>query len=118
MDRNAWQKKLLQQCDAAGRGMRRWADQALITRGIIAYRAINGVLRLKGKYPVNDLNKACNLACERGSFSYHLIRNYLEEGVLKKEDQQLEIRLQQSSDIIRSPREYAHIMGELEEVES
>jgi len=65
-----------------------------------------------------SLNKACNLACERGSFSYHLIRNYLEEGIMKQEEQQLEIRLQQTSDIIRSPREYAHIVGELEEVES
>lgn len=37
---------------------------------------------------------------------------------MKQEEQQLEIRLQQTSDIIRSPREYAHIVGELEEVES
>ncbi len=118
MDRNVWQKRLLQQCDATGIGMRRWADQALSSRGIIAYRAINGVLRLKGKYPVSDLNKACKLACERGSFSYHLIRNYLEEGIMKQEEQQLEIRLQQTSDIIRPPREYAFIVGELEEVES
>ena len=118
MDRNAWQRKLLQQCDAAGSGIRRWADQTLGSRGIIAYRAINGVLRLKSKYPVRDLNKACKLACERGSFSYHLIRNYLEEGIMQQEEQQLDLRLQQTSDIIRSPREYAHIVGELEEVES
>jgi len=118
MDQNAWQKKLLQQCDAAGSGIRNWADQALSSRGIIAYRAINGVLQLKRKYPVRDLNKACKLACERGSFSYHLIRNYLEEGIMKSEEQQLDLRLQQTSDIIRSPREYAHIIGELEDVES
>ena len=67
---------------------------------------------------IRDLNEACKLACERGSFSYHLIRNYLEEGIMKQEEQQLDLRLQQSSDIIRSPEEYAHIMGELEEVES
>ena len=118
MDLNTWQKKLLQQCDAVGSGMRSWADQAISSRGIIAYRAVNGVLRLKGKFPVKDLNKACNLACERGSFTYHLIRNYLEEGIMKSEEQQLDLRLQQTSDIIRSPREYAHIVGELEEVES
>ncbi|MEA3287380.1 MAG: IS21 family transposase [Candidatus Marinimicrobia bacterium] len=118
MDQNTWQKRLLQQCDAAGSGIRRWADQAISSRGIIAYRAVNGVLQLKRKYPVRDLNKACNLACERGSFTYHLIRNYLEEGIMKQEEQQLEIRLQQSSDIIRSPKEYAHIIGELGEVQS
>ncbi len=118
MDRNAWQKKLLQQCDTAGKGIRRWADEAIAVRGLLAYRAINGVLRLESKYPVKDLNKACNLACERGSFSYHLIRNYLEEGIMKQEEQQLDLRLSQTSDIIRSPEEYAHIMGELEEVES
>jgi len=118
MDRNTWQKKLLQQCDAVGSGIRNWADQAISSRGIIAYRAVNGVLQLKRKYPVRDLNKACKLACERGSFSYHLIRNYLEEGIMKSEEQQLDLRLQQTSDIIRSPREYAHIIGELEDVES
>jgi len=118
MDQNAWQKKLLQQCDAAGSGIRNWADQALSSRGIIAYRAINGVLQLKRKYPVRDLGQACKLACERGSFSYHLVRNYLEEGIMKRQEQQLDLRLQQTSDIIRSPREYAHIVGELEEVES
>ena len=116
MDQNAWQRKLLQQCDTAGSSIRSWADQALSSRGIIAYRAINGVLRLKSKYPVRDLNKACKLACERGSFTYHLVRNYLEEGIMKQEEQQLDLRLQQTSDIIRSPREYAHIVGELEEV--
>ena len=116
MDRNAWQRKLLQQCDAAGSGIRRWADEAIAVRGLLAYRAINGVLRFKSKYPVSDLNKACKLACERGSFSYHLIRNYLEEGIMKSEEQQLDLRLNQTSDIIRSPEEYAHIIGELEEV--
>ena len=116
MDQNAWQKKLLQQCDITGSGMRLWADEAIAVRGLLAYRAINGVLHLKKKYPVRDLNKACNLACERGSFSYHLIRNYLEEGIMRQEEQQLDLRLQQTSDIIRSPREYAHIVGELEEV--
>lgn len=116
MDQNMWQKKLLRQCDTTGRGMRRWADEALAVRGLLAYRAINGVLRLKAKYPVRDLNKACELACERGSFTYHLIRNYLEEGIMKQEEQQLDLRLSQTSDIIRSPQEYAHIIGELEEV--
>ena len=118
MDQNAWQKKLLRTCAETGRDVRRWADQTLSVRGLLAYRAIQGVLALRNKYPVRDLNKACGLACERGSFSYHLIRNYLEEGIMKNEEQQLDLRLQQTSDIIRSPREYAQIVGELEGVES
>ena len=118
MDQNSWQKKLLRTCDETGRDVRRWADQTLSVRGLLAYRAIQGVLSLRNKYPVRDLNKACKLACERGSFSYHLIRNYLEEGIMKHEEQQLDQRLQQTSDIIRSPLEYAHIVGEFEGVES
>ncbi len=35
---------------------------------------------------------------------------------MKQEEQQLDLRLSQTSDIIRSPQEYAHIVGELEEV--
>jgi len=118
MDQNAWQKKLLRTCDESGGDVRCWADQALSERGLLAYRAIQGVLSLRSKYPLRDLNRACKLACERGSFSYHLIRNYLEEGIMKQEEQQLDQRLQQTSDIIRSPQEYAHLIEAFGGVES
>lgn len=113
MDQNGWQKKLLQKSDETGQHVRRWADQALAARGIIAYRAIHGVLQLKGKYPVRELNQACKLACERNSYSYHLIRNYLEEGILKDQEQQLDLRLQQTSDIIRPLESYARLAEEM-----
>jgi len=118
MDQNAWQKKLLRTCDESGGDVRCWADQALSERGLLAYRAIQGVLSLRSKYPLRDLNRACKLACERGSFSYHLIRNYLEGGIMKQEEQQLDQRLQQTSDIIRSPLEYAHMIEAFEGMES
>ncbi len=111
MDRNAWQKSLLRRCDGAGRDVRRWADQAISARGLLAYRAIQGMLSLKKKYPTRALNQACKLACERAGFSYHLIRNYLEEGILQQE-QQIDLRLQQSGDIIRSPLSYAKLFEE------
>jgi len=118
MDQNSWQKKLLRTCDETGGDVRCWADQALSERGLLAYRAIQGVLSLRSKYPLRDLNRACKLACERGGFSYHLIRNYLEEGIMKQEEQQLDQRLQQTSDIIRSPQEYAHMIEAFEGMES
>jgi len=107
MDRNAWQKSLLRRCDGAGMDVRRWADQAISARGLLAYRAIQGMLSLKKKYPT----RALKLACERGGFSYHLIRNYLEEGILQHEHQ-IDLRLQQSGDIIRSPLSYAKLFEE------
>ena len=113
MDRNAWQRRLLRCCDQTGLDVRRWADRAISSRGLLAYRAIQGVLFLRNKYPVPDLNKACKLACERGSFTYHLVRNYLEEGILKQDDQQLGLRLQQTSDIIRPLDSYARLAEEM-----
>jgi transposase len=116
MDRNTWQKKLLRECETVGKGISRWAEETVSARGIQAYRAINGVLRLKGKYTSHSLNRACELAMERGSFSYHLVRNYLEEGLLKQEDLQQEMRLSQTDEIIRPLDVYADVVGELEEV--
>ena len=113
IDRNAWQQSLLQRCDRTGGDVRRWADQAISARGLLAYRSIQGVLSLLKKYPARDLNKACRLARERSSFSYHLIRNYLEEGILKQEDQQSGLRLQQSGDMIRTPQSYARLFEEV-----
>jgi len=106
MDRNSWQNNLLKSCSFLGKNVRDWADMAIVERGLSAYRSIQGVLNLTKKYSVKLLNRACYLAVKRNTFSYHLIRHYLEE--LSLQDQiQTCLPLEQENEIIRSPQAYA-----------
>ena len=108
MDRNTWQNQLLKRCTATGKSVRSWADLAIVERGLPAYRSIQGVLSLSRKYSTKLLTQACLLAVERNSFSYKLIRHYLEE--LSLQDQiQTRLPLKQESEIIRSPITYARL---------
>lgn len=111
LNRNAWQKRLLEQCTRLGSSVRQWADQAVLSRGLLAYRAIQGTVSLSKKYSVSLLNQACLLALERQAFTYHLVRHYAEELALKEE---IETRraLSQDSDIIRSCRIYQDLISE------
>ncbi len=108
MDRNTYQKNLLTQCSDLGLNIRRWADLAVVERGLPAYRSIQGALRLTKKYSVELLDRACVMAIKRQSFSSKLIHNYLEE--LSLQDQiQTRLPLQLENDIIRTPKAYANL---------
>lgn len=108
MDRNTWQNNLLKRCTATDKSVRNWADLAIVERGLPAYRSIQGVLSLSGKYSAKLLTRACSLAVERNSFSYKLVRHYLEE--LALQDQiQTRLPLKQESEIIRAPITYARL---------
>jgi len=111
MDRNSWQNHLLKRCTALGKNVRDWADLTVVERGLPAYRSIQGVLNLTKKYSVQLLNRACYLAVERNTFSYHLIRHYLEELSLQEQIQTC-LPLKQESEIIRSPQAYAKLFEE------
>jgi len=111
MDRNAWQKRLLMRCKTAGKGVKEWADRAIVERGLPAYRSIQGVLKLTAKYSSRLLNQACVLAVERKSFSYPLVCHYIEELSLK-EQTPIRLTLKQESEIIRSPDMYARLLDQ------
>jgi hypothetical protein len=112
MDRNTWQKSLLQRCDEMGFEVRHWADQVIKSRDILGYRSIQGVLSLHKKYPKDALNHACKTACERQGLTYKLVKHYLEEMEIRQHDRQTQLILQQEGEIIRSPRQYAELIGE------
>lgn len=111
LNRNAWQKRLLEQCTSIGSPLRHWADQAVLSRGLLAYRAIQGVVSLRKKFSGSLLNKACVLALERQAFTYHLVRHYAEELSIKQEIETRQL-LSQEGDIIRSCKSYADLMAE------
>lgn len=113
MDRNTWQKSILQRCNEMGSDVRHWADQVIKHRDLSGYRSIQGVLSLRKKYPKDMLNHACKTACERRSFTYKLVKHYLEEMEIKQHDRQTQLILQQEGEIIRSPRQYAELIGEV-----
>lgn len=108
MDRNSWQNQLLRRCQVMGESVKKWADLAIVERGLPAYRSIQGVLTLKSKYSVRLLNRACALGVQRQAFSYKLICNYLNE-ISIKDQSQTRLELIQESEIIRSPKIYARL---------
>lgn len=113
MDRNTWQENILQRCQEMGSDVRHWADQVINSRDLLGYRSIQGVLSLHKKYPKDALNHACKTACERQSFSYKLVKHYLEEMHIKQHDPQTQLTLQQEGELIRSPQHYAELIGEV-----
>jgi len=112
MDRNSWQNHLLKRCSTLGKNVRDWADLAVVERGLPAYRGIQGVLNLTKKYSVKLLNRACYLAVKRNTFSYSLVRHYLEELSIQEQIQTC-LPLEQESEIIRSPQTYANLFEEI-----
>ena len=109
LDRNGWQRRVLYQCNKIGPNVRTWADEAVKTRGLASYRAIQGVVALDNKYPDGVINQACAMAIDRQAFSYHLIRNFAEEQRLQKE-MQTRLHLTQDHEIIRKSETYADLM--------
>ena len=111
MDRNAWQKRLLKRCQVTGESVKAWADLAVVERGLPAYRSIQGVLTLQGKYSSRLLNQACSLAVERNAYSYNVVRQILEELSLQARTQ-TRLELTQEGEIIRPPKLYAQLLEE------
>ena len=81
---------------------RHWAEKSLEARQQLAFRAIQGVLHLREKYPVDKINWACQQALTMGSVRYHTIALLCQE----KPEFGTQLTLLQEHELIRSPQEY------------
>lgn len=98
-----YKKKLLARCAAIGEGTRSWAQMALKERKQLAFRAIQGVLRLPDKYSPDLIEKACAQARKIGSIRYGTVATLCRELSNQKGEQ---LELIQEHDIIRDPKDY------------
>lgn len=110
-----WQREsyirfLFQKCSLIGSSVLEWAKQAEAQRQDRAYRSIQGIVALKGKYPFSIINAACQKSLDHNGFSYHMVLQFAEAIRIEKQVQK-EINFTQESDYIRSPQTYQELIS-------
>jgi hypothetical protein len=110
-----WQQKrylvyLFDRCLKIGPHVLQWARLAEKVRFERAYRSIQGVVVLAGKYPSAIINDACRQSITQNVFSYHLIKE-LAESIRIRQKVQKEINFIQESEYIRSPKTYQKLIS-------
>jgi transposase len=98
-----YKNRLLARCLAIGEAAHSWAQMALKERKQLAFRAIQGLLRLPDKYSPDLVEKACLEARKIGSVRYQTVATLCSDLSHAKGEQ---IELIQEHDIIRDPSEY------------
>jgi transposase len=111
-NRNEQQKKLLEKCHQGGTELGQWAEATIASRGLPGYKAIQGVLALQSTCTSILFSEALRIALERQAYSSKLVRHILLEQALRQDDQESAPKqLSQSSELIRSPREYGNLLS-------
>jgi transposase len=110
-----WQKEryikyLLSRCSIIGPSVLEWAKRAEKHRQERAYRSIQGIVALSGKYAFSIINAACQKSIEHNTYSYHLVKQ-LAEAIRIERQVQKEINFMQESEYIRSPRVYQELIN-------
>jgi transposase len=110
-----WQKNnylryLFKRCSLIGSSVLEWAKLAEAQRQERAYRSIQGVVALSGKYAYAVINAACQRSIDHNVFSYHLVKQ-LAEAIRIEKLVQTEINFTQESAYIRSPKAYQELIG-------
>jgi hypothetical protein len=100
-----YKARLLARCAAIGEAAHAWAQTALTQRKQLAFRAIQGLLRLPEKYSVEVVETACEQARRLGSLRYQTVAN-LCSALSHPEAAQEQLELLQEHDLIRDPKEY------------
>jgi transposase len=111
-----FENKLLRQATDIGPHCKLWALKALQVRDRLAFRPIQGVLRLKDKYTPKHLDWACDQALKLNSVRYTTIKALCED---QPQEQQEEVNCQhkllQEHEIIRSLQGYQSYLDTLEQ---
>jgi hypothetical protein len=74
----AFQEQLLGRCDRVGPALRSWADEAILERGVRAFRLIQGVLALTRSHPREHVLYAAERAREHRLFRLRDLRRLTE----------------------------------------
>ena len=101
---------LYRRCSVIGTSVLEWAKQAEGHRQERAYRSIQGIVALSGKYAFAIIDAACRRSIEHNAFSYHLVRQLAESIRIEKQVQK-EINFTQESEYIRSPKAYQKLIS-------
>lgn len=110
-----WQKDnyihfLYRKCTMIGPSVLEWAKMAKEYRQERAYRSIQGIVALSGKYTFSIIDAACRQCIEKNIFSYHIVKE-LSEAIRIERQVQKEINFTQESEYIRSPKAYQKLIS-------
>jgi transposase len=64
---------LLARAERVGPDVSAWAQAALLARGVLAYRLLQGVLSLTRKHSAQTVNRACRIALDHQAFRYRTL---------------------------------------------
>jgi len=104
-----YKARLLTRCAAIGKAAHLWAQTALKERKQLAFRAIQGLLRLSGKYAPELVEKACEQARRIGSVRYQTVA-LLCAALSHPEAVGEQLELIQEHEIIRNPKDYQFLI--------
>lgn len=102
-------QRLFEQCQDIGPSVFTWAKEMENLRQQRAYRAIQGVVALNKKFSSDVINWACHQGVEKNVFSYHIVKDLVEQRSSQLKIQ-YEIHFIQDDELIRSPREYQELL--------
>ena len=103
-----YKQRLLAKAGQIGPDCLRWANMALKTRDQLAFRAIQGVVRLTAKYSHQVINRACKEASAMGRFRYHTIKLLCDDNL---QTHHYGPELTQEHEIIRSMKDYQDLFN-------
>jgi hypothetical protein len=105
-------QRLLVQAQKIGTECFQWAKAALKVRNQLAFRAIQGVVRLADKYNHETINRACQEASLMGRFRYHTVKLLCDDNLQTYEyGSGSQTELLQEHEIIRSMDDYRDIFN-------
>jgi hypothetical protein len=107
---NNYLRYLFNRCSTIGSSVLKWAKLAKEYRQERAYRSIQGIVALSGKYPFSIIDAACQQCIEKNVFSYHIVKELAEVIRIEKQVQK-EINFTQESEYIRSPKAYHKLIS-------
>ena len=103
LSQEEFKNKLLARCARIGNATHNWAQIAFNQRKQLAFRSIQGLLRLTDKYTENLVEKACVHAIKIGSVRYQTVATLCRDLSDAKGEQ---LQLIQEHDVIRDPKDY------------
>ncbi len=101
---------LLQKAGAIGADAGRWAQAMVQQRGIEGVRVLQGLISLANKYPGERINRACEIALSHEAFRLRTIRQLIQRGADRMDEQGELPGFIDEHPIIRSLADYGRLV--------
>jgi hypothetical protein len=101
---------LLHKADRIGTQAARWAQAMVQQRGIEGVRVLQGLVSLANKHPEKQINRACEIALSHGAFRLRTIRQLIQRGADRADEQGQLSGFIDEHPIIRSLSDYGQLV--------